>query len=311
MKVEIGLTAHRYAKKFAAEQHDANKANQVFINTLVVCAVREYLKWLKISLDLHESSEAWDPILRYYLNSSSLLIPGLGSLVCVSYLPGEHTSKLPSEPMQKTIGYVGVQLSKNLDYANIIGFKETASDTLEVKDLGSIEDLILKLNLEVIPFSLSNWHLQNSQAYLDENWPPINNQNKLLNLNFKDNELEACSLDESTKLTTGSSQATAIERGKVFRLPNNSNSLFISILPRRTATDCINILFEVRTLDKNEPLPTGTQLIITDQDNKEIDKKKLKREKHKLNIKHNLTIGKSFLLSFLINEESIRVGFQV
>ncbi len=46
--VPLGIEAHRKAQQFAAEQATPQKRKRVYLNTLAVYAVHNFLNWLKI-----------------------------------------------------------------------------------------------------------------------------------------------------------------------------------------------------------------------------------------------------------------------
>ena len=50
LTVAIAKDSHRYAEIFAAEQATPQKGKRVYLNTLAVCAVATYLKWLSIKI---------------------------------------------------------------------------------------------------------------------------------------------------------------------------------------------------------------------------------------------------------------------
>ncbi|NEQ85170.1 MAG: DUF1822 family protein, partial [Moorea sp. SIO2I5] len=96
LEITLGIKAHRFASKFAAEQATTTKSKQVYLNTLAVYAVHRYLKYLGIDTDLNES-DCWNPILRHQWNVADLVVPGIGTLECRPVLPGETTVSLPPE----------------------------------------------------------------------------------------------------------------------------------------------------------------------------------------------------------------------
>ena len=60
IKVSLSPYAHSYAAQFAAEQTTPRKGKHVYLNTLAVYAVNNYLKWLNIPSNLAQS-DCWNP----------------------------------------------------------------------------------------------------------------------------------------------------------------------------------------------------------------------------------------------------------
>ena len=73
MNIPIPMEAHNYAQKFAAQQPDSEKKTQVYLNTLVVYAVDNFLKMMDIKTDL-EASNSCNQAIRFYRNEYDLAI---------------------------------------------------------------------------------------------------------------------------------------------------------------------------------------------------------------------------------------------
>jgi hypothetical protein len=143
LTVQVALTpeAHRWAEQFAAEQATPEKGKQVYLNTLAVCAVQEYLKWLSIRSRL-DQSDCWNPGLRSLLNIADLTLPNLGKLECRPVLPEQTTLEIPIEATEDRIGYVVTRFNAALDSAEILGFVPRVQETLAIADLRSLDDLL-------------------------------------------------------------------------------------------------------------------------------------------------------------------------
>ncbi|KAF3885002.1 MULTISPECIES: DUF1822 family protein [Nostocales] len=140
--VPLGKDAHRWAEMFASEQATPQKGKQVYLNTLAVCAVHSYLKWLMVETDL-TSGDSWEPGLRAIFNVADLVVPNVGTLECRPVLPGEIAFELPMEVTENRIGYVAVQFSDRLDSVQLLGFARatTADESLETVQLSQLQPL--------------------------------------------------------------------------------------------------------------------------------------------------------------------------
>lgn len=147
-KLTIQLTgqAHTDARKFASQQATRTKGKQVYLNTLAVYAVQDFLKDLKIPTDL-TAGESWNSVIRRFNNVADLVIPDLGKLECLPVLPGETTINLPPEVSEDRIAYVAVQFQEELTEVQLLGFYPTIDpqvsvDTIDIANLEPIETLI-------------------------------------------------------------------------------------------------------------------------------------------------------------------------
>jgi hypothetical protein len=120
--VVLDRTTHQWAAKFAAQQSTPAKGKQVYLNTLAVCAVRQYLSSVgQLEIDLSLSA-AWQPGVPSLLDVADLVIPHVGSIECRPVLPGATWMHLPAETIDQRLGYVAVQFNEELNSVDIIGF---------------------------------------------------------------------------------------------------------------------------------------------------------------------------------------------
>lgn len=144
--VPLGNAAHAQARQFAAEQLTPLQGKQIYLNTLAVYAVHQYLKWLQINTDLAQA-ESWHPGQRVLLDVADLPVSGIGKLECRPVMAGETTIALPPETTQDRIGYVGVQFNEHLNEAKLLGFIKAAdvpvnSESIAIAELQSIDALL-------------------------------------------------------------------------------------------------------------------------------------------------------------------------
>ena len=150
--VPITTRGREYAKQFAAEQITTAKKTRVFLNTLAVYAVHEYLKITDIETNL-EASDSWHPVMRQFHDVADLVIPNLGTLECRPVLPGETEIMLPPEVTEERIGYLLVGFNEELTEAKLLGFlpmfdPEDAPEEIEIDELESLEsffDCLIRL----------------------------------------------------------------------------------------------------------------------------------------------------------------------
>jgi Protein of unknown function (DUF1822) len=120
--VELDHTTHQWAAKFAAQQTTPEKGRRVYLNTLAVCAVRQYLSCVaQLEIDLN-LSDAWQPGLPSIMDIADLVIPHVGTIECRPVLSNIAEINLPPETIDDRLGYVAVQFSTDLSSVELIGF---------------------------------------------------------------------------------------------------------------------------------------------------------------------------------------------
>jgi Protein of unknown function (DUF1822) len=139
--VVLDRTAHHWAKTFAGQQTTVGKGRRVYLNTLAVCAVQQYIK-IVCQLQL-VPGDAWHPSHQAILDVADLVVPGLGKIECRSILPGEHEMNVPLESIDDRIGYVAVQFNEELSEVELLGCTQhLSSGSILLDQLSPIESLI-------------------------------------------------------------------------------------------------------------------------------------------------------------------------
>ncbi|HEY9704945.1 MAG TPA: DUF1822 family protein, partial [Allocoleopsis sp.] len=87
--VPLNQSFHETALKFAKEQNTTAKGKQVYLNTLAVLAVNDFVQWLHIETDL-ESSDSWNIVVRLFQNVADLVLPNLGTIECIPVILSEN-----------------------------------------------------------------------------------------------------------------------------------------------------------------------------------------------------------------------------
>lgn len=119
--IPITSDFHQIAQQFYQHHSDAQKAKQVYLNTLSVQAAKFYLTCLGIDTNL-EKSDCWDPVVQVLSNAADLWITDLGRLECCGVLPDQIHFKISEEAQEDRIGYLFVQFNEALTEATLLGF---------------------------------------------------------------------------------------------------------------------------------------------------------------------------------------------
>jgi hypothetical protein len=146
IKIPLIDVAHSLARQFAAEQDNPAKGTQVYLNTLAVYAVHQYLSWLDIETYLSES-DSWNTSMRSLMNVADLHVPDYGKVECCPLRPQEKEFLIFPEVWDERRGYLAVQFREDLQEAQLLGFISTAeiaedAERISVAALHPVEALL-------------------------------------------------------------------------------------------------------------------------------------------------------------------------
>ncbi|MFN6156808.1 DUF1822 family protein [Anabaena sp. AL09] len=131
ISIPISAKFRDTALQFAQEQPNPEKAKLVYLNTLAVQVVNNYLQMLDISTTL-EASHSWDYWGRIAGNVADLLLTGIGHLECRYIRTGDQICYIPPEVWHHRFGYVVVEINQTCQEAKIRGFLPQVTTT-EIK----------------------------------------------------------------------------------------------------------------------------------------------------------------------------------
>jgi hypothetical protein len=138
----ITSSARETAAQFAQQQPTPEKAEQVRLNTLAVCAVNDYCRMLEINTDL-TAGDSWHPLKRLAANLADLELVGVGRLECRPVGLNDSMCAIPPEVWADRIGYVAVQIDLDHLEATLLGFvPATTTEQVPLTHFGSLDDLI-------------------------------------------------------------------------------------------------------------------------------------------------------------------------
>jgi hypothetical protein len=185
LPMPITQKAMQLARQFSAQQRHPQRREQVYLNTLAVLAVHDYLEILSIETDLTEC-DSWNPAMRLFTDAADLYIKGLGKIECrpvrnlhqnqakanqnLSDNPPE-TCPVPLEAREERIGYIVVEIDEDEKVARLLGFSPTAdSGELVLKELHSLDDFLVNLeHFFDAKVDLNQWFLN----VFNSDWQPF------------------------------------------------------------------------------------------------------------------------------------------
>jgi len=169
--VSITQGALQMARLFADQQPTPEKKEQVYLNTLAVCAVNDYMEMMEIPTNLR-ASDSWNPAMHLYADVADLKLTGLGHLECRPVREGT-ACYIPPEVPDDRIGVGVVKIDTELQEATLLGFTKTVrTGELSISQLQTVDDLLehldrLERNQDEV--SLRQW-LQN---IFEMGWQPV------------------------------------------------------------------------------------------------------------------------------------------
>lgn len=143
--VSITQAALRMARQFADQQPTQEKKEQVYLNTLAVCVVNDYMEMMEIPTNLR-ASDSWNPAMHFYADVADLKLTGLGYLECRPVREGTLCYIPPEVPDDRT-GVVVVKIDAELQEATLLGFTKTVrTGELSISQLQTVDDLLEHLD---------------------------------------------------------------------------------------------------------------------------------------------------------------------
>jgi hypothetical protein len=130
------------AQQFADEQTTLHKARRVFLNTLSVWAVHDYLTLMNVPTALTEG-DSWNPLLRCCTDIADLVMPGLGRIECRPLFDAETSIYIPPETWWERLAYIMVRLHPSYTEATLLGVLFRAEQVeVAVESLHGIDELL-------------------------------------------------------------------------------------------------------------------------------------------------------------------------
>lgn len=148
--VPLSFEAHSIAQELVSEISNQEKRQQVYLNSLTVYAVNNYLRCMGFETDYLEG-DSRNPLIIQLMNVADLIVKDIGKLECIPVLAEAEFMEISPEVRQDRVGYVCVELNDSLKEAKILGFTSEAADKIYLSQLQSLSDFLVYLTqLEVV-----------------------------------------------------------------------------------------------------------------------------------------------------------------
>ena len=270
LTLPITQAARRTAEQFASHQPTSQKAEQVYLNTLAVWVVNDYLQMLGMQTDV-AASGSWNRYVRLCSDAADLEVTGAGRLECRPLKPLEQTYRVPPEVLLDRVGYAIVQIDAQHQEATFLGFTPTATlDEAPVDQLQTPEALVAHLNQliqrqsERPAVSLNQWlqAVDTGLQAVDAGWQTVEALfNPLGSMAFSFRSRGAGALT-----TPQGFPESIVRRAKLLDLGIQlAGEPVALIMGLSTATEDVNIFLQVHPFGRRDRLPPQLQLMVLDE----------------------------------------------
>ncbi len=289
----ITQAALRMARQFADQQPTQEKKQQVYLNTLAVCVVNDYMEVMDIPTDLL-GADSWNPVMRLIADVADLKLTKLGHLECRPVRSGT-LCYIPPEVPDDRIGVVVVEIDAELQEATLLGFAKTVrSGSLSLNQLQSVDDLLehldhLERNQDEV--SLSQW-LQN---IFEAGWESVEEilapKAPLLAFRYR----------------------SGVIRGKLvdlgIQLPGQSVALVVTLTPKTSVE--IQLRVQVHSTGEQAYLPDNLTVKVLDRDGAAVMEAHAKTANTYITLDFSAELGERFSLRLELGNMSFTENFVV
>ena len=154
--VALTQSVHRLANQLAKQQSNPQRAQQVYLNSLTVHAVKFYCQCMGIETE----NNFRNLVASIPVDVANLSLKNIGTLACLPVLSESQVVKIPPVLRENRIGYLVVQFNESLTEGTLLGFVKTVkTPELPLVQLGSLEDFLEQIEIETLApvINLSQW----------------------------------------------------------------------------------------------------------------------------------------------------------
>ncbi|PAX53428.1 hypothetical protein CK510_14030 [Brunnivagina elsteri CCALA 953] len=299
--VPLSFEAHSLAQKCRQGISNQAKAEQVYLNTLALYAVDNYLRCMGFKTDWEES-DSRDNVAMIIMDVADLTVKNIGKLECRPVFADADILQIPPEVWEDRVGYVAVQLDSTLKSANILGFTRDAVAEFPLNKLQSLSDFLLYLSeLEVVEsrqeeklssiVKIGQW----LEGLVDSGWENIDKllQPQQLGLAFK--------------------QEMSVTRGQAIDLGMQLDKLSLALVVKITSephSEEVDILIQVHPMGEIT-LPEGVKLIISDESGETILEATSRDEDNWIQKEFSAELREKFKITITFGDSILTKDFEV
>lgn len=316
LALPITQAARHTAHAFGQQHSNPDKAQQVYLNTLAVWTVKDYLTLMEIPFAL-EASDCWNPVLRFCADVADLVIPEVGRLECRPIVSRTNTYPLPPEVWSDRIGYIMVLIEENHRQAQILGFTPTVmSGCIALDQLQPLESLLAHIS-EFIPTNAVQPTLLNTytdlsqwlQGVFDTSWQVVED----LFSSPPPNPIFQFRTAASTSTLKLPGDAVNVKRAKLVQFNTQAAAPVILIINlfqseiNSQSTVCV----QLRPTDNGSTLPVNLSLKVLDHQHNTFLEAQSRQADNYLQLEFNGLPGEQFRLDLVQDDQIISETFVI
>ena len=139
--IPLGIQAHQQAQRFRDHHPKPQKSKEVYLNTLAVLAVKDYLAMMGYDSNLAQSY-SWQPVQQTLMDCADLMVQDYGRIECRYCIEGDSELLIPPEVWDDRQGFIFVQFSSSLREAQVLGLVPSVTQQrLPLDAIEPLEDL--------------------------------------------------------------------------------------------------------------------------------------------------------------------------
>lgn len=294
--VAITQEIRQNAEQFARQQPTRTKADRVYLNTLAVRVVYNYLNLLGIATNLIVG-DSWNTSVQCVADVADLEVLGSGRLECRPLIGEIHSDTLcyiPPEVQCDRIAYVVVQIDPDCSQANLLGFSKTATSQLKLEQLQPIDNLLEYLmqlkHSHASPINLSQW----LEGVFHSSWQALN---------------DAIATTRQPTFAFRSQQKIARAKRIELMQQEAAVDLVISLIPENERK--MDILVEIYPPKEQYYLPKNLQLILLDDEGGKLMEAKAQNNNQNIQFEFIGDVGDRFSIQLALNDIQVTEKFVI
>ncbi len=293
--VPLSFEAHSIAQE-CSENIPSEKVQQVYLNSLAVYAVDNYLGCMGFNPDW-ENSHSRNNLAIQLMNVADLEVKNVGKLECRPVLVDEEKVEIPAEVSDDRIGYVAVQFDSSLKTAKILGFTRNYAAEIPINQLQSLEDFLMYLTeCEVVESHqltvarIGEW----IDGVVDAAWEKL------------DRLLTPQQLGVAFKSEISVTRGQKIDLG--IQLDKISLALVLKVTPEENSNE-VSILTQLHPF-QGITLPEGVKLIISDESGEVVLEQESREDDNWIQSAFDVESGEKFRINVSYKENSVEREFE-
>jgi Protein of unknown function (DUF1822) len=297
--IPLSITAHEIADKLRQGISNTEKSKQIYLNTLAVYAVNNYLSCMGWETNW-SSDDDNNPWMINLINLADLEVKNIGKIECRPVLPDAEYLEIPTEVRSDRIAYVAVQFNQSLKSATILGFTTQPLAKVHLSQLQSVDDLLdyLTAKEQAAKVNIRQW----IEGVIAEGWQTVD------------------SIFNPQELSLRFARNFCITRAKKFDIGLQLNGTSVALIVKLNEQSQekiknqseINIVVQVHPLESTS-LPPGLRLVVIDENGSQVDAVISRQKDNWLEIElvAEFELDEKFSVEIILGESKVTQEFVV